>query len=78
MTRVPLGSWSTRSGNRVDVLLQRDDGRGHRELDIEWQRWPPSEGDLVDWLIYIKPDVVKRAQEFLEIPGLAVEIACPR
>jgi hypothetical protein len=66
-TRIPLGSWRTLDGNRVEVSFSRDaDQLEH--LHAEWDGLPLSALDEVDWLARILPAVTRRLAEWKEDP----------
>jgi hypothetical protein len=67
-----LGSWSTPSGNRCEVHLT---GCGsERTVEIAWDTFPLSLADAAHFRCEILPDVARRAQEFLELPGPALVV----
>lgn len=69
MSDIKVGSWAFPSGNSVDVTFQRGaDGLGH--IRFWWDNPPPLEiGDLHFYLNLIRPEVIRRVQQYLEQPG---------
>jgi len=71
MRRTKLGTWTTPSGNGVDVDLV---GEGSvRQITCCWDRLPLSPDDAAFYETVILPDVVRRSLEYLELgPALVV------
>jgi hypothetical protein len=73
MSSVRLGSWRCRSGNSVDLYIYEASDDPLRHLVIAWDSPPPlSDEDLEDYRTFILSAVVKRVQEYLELPGPAL------
>lgn len=72
VTRTLLGTWSTPSGNSVDVFLL---GSGRfLELACKWDEWPLRAADERFYVVEILPAVARRAREYLEIVASAVVV----
>lgn len=63
MKRAKLGSWTTGSGNGVDVFVSNDG------LSFAWDRYPLSDADAHDYEATILPAVIARVREYFEIVG---------
>jgi hypothetical protein len=74
MKRPKLGSWTCPSGNRVDVFLGPESQRP-RTIALEWDAPPPlAADDELYYVAIIRPAVVQRIREYLELPGRAAMV----
>ncbi len=74
MQPVALGSWRCRSGNSVEVFVERD-ARGIGHAEFQWDTPPPlSPSDQADYDRVILPDVLRQMGEYLEQTGRALVI----
>jgi len=74
--RARLGTWTTPSGNSVDVFIgpAARSRHLHRHLHFEWDRFPLTPSDEIYYVTAILPTVTKLAREYLEIVGPAVVV----
>jgi hypothetical protein len=67
---VLLGRWTCPSGNSCDVYLTPPTEGAIRQVHFAWDVAPPlAAADEIYYLTIIRPAVMRRAQEYLEIPG---------
>ena len=64
-----VGSWTSRSGNHVDVFVFFANGPALGAVECEWDQWPLATEDQADWTERIRPAVLARVAELLERPG---------
>jgi hypothetical protein len=72
---VRLGSWSCRSGTACTVFILPPRGDGARLLLHTWDSPPPfSDDDFADYVGGIRPAIISRAREYLELSGPAAVV----
>ena len=74
MKRARLGTWTTASGNVVEVFLTPQEN-DVRVLVFEWDCCPLAPADELYYRTHILPAVAQRVREYLELVGPALVIA---
>jgi hypothetical protein len=74
MSRVRIGAWTCRSGNRVNVFVESG-GYDLRQVMLEWDALPTlSDSDYADYVTGILPALARHLQECLDCSGRSLVV----
>ncbi len=74
MRLTPLGEWKFPSGNHLAASIQTN-AEGVRLVVCAWDDPPPlSARDRIFYHSVALPEIIRRAQEYLETPGAALAL----